>query len=158
MVTFLVIGSHVPKNWDSSVSKRASLIAQLVRICLQCKRPWFNPWVRKICWRRDRLPMPVFLGFPCVSAGKDSACNVGDLGSIPGRLGRSPGEGKRLPTVSLIHVKYNLRLKQPTFHIQLFIFWSHFSPPFYKYQVWWKWIAVGSFIIALRVRLKLQTF
>ena len=31
------------------------------------------------------------------SAGKESACNVGDLGSIPG-LGRSPGEGKGLPT------------------------------------------------------------
>ena len=38
-------------------------------------------------------PTPVFLGFPCGSAGKESACNVGDLGSIPG-LGRSPGEGK----------------------------------------------------------------
>ena len=32
-------------------------------------------------------------GFPCSSAGKESACNVGDLGSIPG-LGRSHGEGK----------------------------------------------------------------
>ena len=32
-------------------------------------------------------------GFPCGSAGKESPCNVGDLGSIPG-LGRSPGEGK----------------------------------------------------------------
>ena len=28
----------------------------------------------------DRLPTPVFLGFPCGSAGKESACNVGDLG------------------------------------------------------------------------------
>ena len=27
------------------------------------------------------------------SAGKEAACNVGDLGSIPG-LGRSPGEAK----------------------------------------------------------------
>ena len=33
------------------------------------------------------------MGFPCVSAGKESASNVEDLGSIP-RLGRSPGEGK----------------------------------------------------------------
>ena len=32
-------------------------------------------------------------GFPGSSAGKESACNVRDLGSIPG-LGRSPGEGK----------------------------------------------------------------
>ena len=31
-----------------------------------------------------------------VSAGKESACNAGDLGSIPG-LGRSPGEGKGYP-------------------------------------------------------------
>ena len=31
-------------------------------------------------------------GFPCGSADKESACDVGDLGSIPG-LGRSPGEG-----------------------------------------------------------------
>ena len=35
-------------------------------------------------------------GFPCGSAGKESACSVGDLGSIPG-LGRSPGEGKGYP-------------------------------------------------------------
>ena len=33
------------------------------------------------------------LGFPCGLAGKESACNVGDLGSIPG-LERSPSEGK----------------------------------------------------------------
>ena len=54
------------------------------RICLHCRRPRFNSWVRKICWRRDRLPTPVFLGFPCGSAGKESSCNVGDLASIPG--------------------------------------------------------------------------
>ena len=58
-----------------------------------CRRPWFDSWVRKIHWRRDRLPTPVFLGFPCGSAGKESTCNAGHLGSIPG-LGRAPGEGK----------------------------------------------------------------
>jgi len=36
------------------------------------------------------------LGFPGGSAGKESACNVGDLGLIPG-LGRSLGEGKVYP-------------------------------------------------------------
>ena len=35
-------------------------------------------------------------GFPCGSAAKESACNAGDLGLIPG-LGRSPGEGKGYP-------------------------------------------------------------
>ena len=64
--------------------------------CLECRRPQFDSWVREIWWRRDRLPTPVFLGFPYGSAGKESACNVGDLGSIPG-LGRSPGEGKGYP-------------------------------------------------------------
>ena len=59
-------------------------------------QPWFNSWVRKILWRRDRLPTPVFLGFPGGSAGKESACNAGDLGLISG-LGRSPGEGKGYP-------------------------------------------------------------
>ena len=50
----------------------------------------------EICWRRDRLPTPVFLGFPGGSAGKESVCNAGDLGSIPG-LGRCPGEGNDNP-------------------------------------------------------------
>ena len=36
------------------------------------------------------------MGFPGGSAGKKSACNAGDLDSIPG-LGRSPGEGKGYP-------------------------------------------------------------
>ena len=36
------------------------------------------------------------LGFPGNSAGKEFACNAGDLGSIPG-FGRSPGEGKGYP-------------------------------------------------------------
>ena len=49
-------------------------------------------WVGKIRWRRDRLPTPVFLGFPCGSAAKESACNVGVLGLIPG-LGTCPAEG-----------------------------------------------------------------
>ena len=60
----------------------------------QCRshRCGFNPWVGKIPWRRKEQPTPV----PCGSAGKESACNAGDLGLIPG-LGRSPGEGKGYP-------------------------------------------------------------
>ena len=38
-------------------------------------------------------------GFPCGLTGKESACSVWDLGSIPG-LGRSPGEGKGHPLQS----------------------------------------------------------
>ena len=49
--------------------------------------------VLKIPWRRDRLTIPVFLGFPCGSAGKESDCNARGLGSILG-LGRSPEKGQ----------------------------------------------------------------
>ena len=51
-----LIGSHL---WLTSLLW-ASLVAQLVKIRLQCRRPQFDSWVRKICWRRDRLPIPVF--------------------------------------------------------------------------------------------------
>ena len=54
------------------------------------------PGLAKIPWRRDRLPTRVFLGFPGGSDGKESTCNMGDLGSIPG-LGRYPGEGNSYP-------------------------------------------------------------
>ena len=36
------------------------------------------------------------MSFPCGSDGKESVCNAGDLGSVPG-LGRSSGEGKGYP-------------------------------------------------------------
>ena len=38
----------------------------------------------------------IWYGRPCGSAGKESTCNTGDVGSIPG-LGRSPGEGTSYP-------------------------------------------------------------
>ena len=31
------------------------------RICVQCRRHWFDPWVGKIPWSRKWLPTPVFL-------------------------------------------------------------------------------------------------
>ena len=53
-------------------------------------------WVRNIPWRRDRLSTPVFLGFSGGTDSKESACNVGNLGSVP-ELGRSPGGGHGNP-------------------------------------------------------------
>ena len=46
----------------------------------------------KIIWQC----LQELLGFPCGSAGKESACNAEDLGLIPG-LGRFPGEGNGCP-------------------------------------------------------------
>ena len=40
--------------------------------------------------------IPFVSGFPHSSVGRESACNAGNLGSIPG-LGRSPGEGNGNP-------------------------------------------------------------
>ena len=45
---------------------------------------------------REKQPEAALSRNYCGSAGKESACNVGDMGSIPG-LGRSPGEGKGFP-------------------------------------------------------------
>ena len=47
-----------PFLYNSSVY---SLVAQTAKICLQCGRPGFDPWVRKIPWRRKWQPTPVFL-------------------------------------------------------------------------------------------------
>ena len=49
-----------------------------------------------IPWKRDRLPTPVFLGFPGGLEDKESACNAGDLGSIPGL--KIAWKRDRLPT------------------------------------------------------------
>ena len=62
-----------------------------------CRRPQFDSRVGKICWRRDRIPTSVFLGLLVIQLVKKSACNEGDLGSIPG-LGRFSWRRERLPT------------------------------------------------------------
>ena len=46
------------------------LVAQTIRIYLQCGRPRFDPWVRKIPWRRKWQPTPVF--WPGESHGQRS--------------------------------------------------------------------------------------
>ena len=92
-----------------------SLIAQLVKNlpAIQETLVQFLGWEDLL--RRDRLPTPVFLAFPCGSPGKESACNAGDLGSIPG-MRRSPGEdssilAQRIPwtvqSIGLQRVEHN---------------------------------------------------
>jgi len=84
-------------KYRHGIQKRgASLVAQLVKKPPAMQETRFDSWVRKIPWRRDRLPTPVFLGFPGGSDSKESACNARDLGLIPG-LGRSPGRGHGNP-------------------------------------------------------------
>ena len=53
--------SHFVKVTFKLLVLRASLGAQMVKICLQCRRPSFDPWVGKIPWRREWLPTPLRL-------------------------------------------------------------------------------------------------
>ena len=59
----------------------------------------------------DKLPIPVFLGFPGGSDGKESTCNVGDLGLIPG-LGRFPGKGKATHSSILAYTVHGVTKSQ----------------------------------------------
>ena len=60
--------------WQSRPFLSGSLMqCQTIRICLQCKRPEFNSWVRKILWRRKCNP----LQYSCLENSMDTE---------PGRL------------------------------------------------------------------------
>ena len=61
------------------------------------------------------LPTPVFLAFPCGSAGIESTCNVGDLGSISGS-GRSPWRRKWQPTPVFLAFPCGSAGKESTCH------------------------------------------
>ena len=58
--------------------------------------PFFRFFPRKSYYRVLNRVNLYYTGFLDGSSGKESACSVGDLGSIPG-LGRSPGEGDGNP-------------------------------------------------------------
>ena len=47
--------------WLSSNSVCKYKCLRWLRICLQSRRPRFHPWVRKIPWKKEWLPTPVFL-------------------------------------------------------------------------------------------------
>ena len=96
--TVLTNMAHWRSKWNTTpvFLLWASHIAQLLKNlpAMQETPVQFLGW--EIPWRRDRLPSPVFLGFSCGSAGKESDCKAGDLGSIPA-LVISPGERKGYP-------------------------------------------------------------
>ena len=78
---------------ETATYSRAFLIAQLVKN----PPPMQETLVRFLCWEdpleKGSATHSSILGLPCGSASKESACNIGDLGSIPG-LGRSLEKGK----------------------------------------------------------------
>ena len=79
------------------IGKICGKIDMMVEICfkiIQGGEEWNSGdiWLAKLNNKWLDLGK-VYMGFPSSSVGKESACNMGDLISIPG-LGRSPGEGK----------------------------------------------------------------
>ena len=74
-------------------------LAQLIKLSLQFRRSQFDSWVGRIPWRRDKLPTPVFLGFPIDSDGIL-------VWRIPGTEGYSPWGFKELDTIEQAqHIK-----------------------------------------------------
>ena len=76
--------SYSPKGWWFKPTQGHHLLVGLPwrlrwwRTCLQCRRPGFNPWVRKIPWRRKCLPTPVLL--PGESHGQRSLVSYSPWG------------------------------------------------------------------------------
>ena len=82
-------------------------------ICLQCRRPGFDPWVRKIPWRRKWQPTPVPL--PGKSHGQRSLVDY------------SPWDHKQLDTTEWLHYSFLCCAKVFKFnsgptHLLLFLF------------------------------------
>ena len=109
------------------VAIKASLITQLLKNVPAVQETPVQFLGRENPLEKGRLPTPVSLGFPCGSAGKESACRVGDLGSIPG-FGRSPGEGIGYPLQysglensmdCIVHGVANSRTRLSAFHIEI---------------------------------------
>ena len=91
LMLFIWLRTYFPGGWDGK------------SVCLQCGRPGFDPWVRKIPWRRKSQPTPVFL--PGKSHGRRSL------------VGYSPWGCKELDTTERLHF-HMVKLK--VFHITLF--------------------------------------
>jgi len=90
------MSSSLVDKWGKINNNRASLVAQLVKNLPVMQETLDDSWVGKNPWRRDRLPTPVFLGFPGSWDSKEFTSNVGDLASIP-VWEKSPGEGNGYP-------------------------------------------------------------
>ena len=78
------------------------------RICLQCGRPGFNPWVGKISWRRKWQPTPVFL--PGKSHGRRSL------------VGYSPWGCKELDMTERLHFSLSAIKVASSAYLRLLIF------------------------------------
>ena len=91
----------VPAGAGRQSPRRVSVVRRLGMRSAPLRRLSYEtvgpPWKIHVQFlKNNKYALSMGPGFPDSSAGKESACNIGDLGSIPG-LGRSPGEGKGYP-------------------------------------------------------------
>ena len=90
-------------GWEDPLEKEKDIHSSILAWRIPCTRPWghkesdMTEWLSLhfTLWLVFILKL-IFLSFPCGSARKEFACNVGNWGSIPG-LGRFPGERKCYP-------------------------------------------------------------
>ena len=87
----------LPSKYISNLITWASLITQLVKNPTAMQEAGSESRVGVICWRRDRLPTPVFSGFPCCSAGLRIRLPCGRPGFSPW-VEKIPWRRERLPT------------------------------------------------------------
>ena len=100
----LINAAYVQSNLSVSIKTQGlPWWLRWLRICLQCRRPGFDPWVGKIPWRRAWQPTPVFL--PRKSHGQRSP------------VGYSPWDHKESDILSKVHTHTHTHTLRHRWHV-----------------------------------------
>ena len=108
-----------------------AVLFAIAKIQKKPKKPSIDDWIKNMWGVCVCVYVYIYMGFPCGSTGKESACNAGDMGPIPG-LGRCPGGWKGYPLQCsrlensmgcIVHrvPKSQTRLSDFPFHIYIYI-------------------------------------
>ena len=112
----LLAGTGMGLDIEKSVCRKKALLINLGKYCSHI-------FLSFHVWRCAHKCLSLAWGLPGGSAGKESACNAGDLDLIPG-LGRSPGEGKGYPLQysgleNIVHGVAKTQTQLSDFHFHL---------------------------------------
>ncbi|KAB0344848.1 hypothetical protein FD754_021774 [Muntiacus muntjak] len=107
-------------------SDNLDIITNIRIVCLQRGRPGFDPWVRKMPWRRKWQPTPVFL--PRESHGQRSLVGYRGLGLIPDQGARSHMLQVRVCMLQLRAANtFFFRVIETNVYFKKRKFWSNFG-------------------------------